>query len=99
MNPYNGLVQLHLFPGQQRRYRRSASMDARPIPDYWRIPDDLWDAIHALLPEHKNTHRFGGGRPRTTRSRLHGRHLLRAAHRLPMEGFGRHQVLPRLHGP
>ena len=39
-------------------------MDEHPIPDEWRIPDDLWEAIAPLLPEHKNTHRFGGGRPR-----------------------------------
>ena len=39
-------------------------MNERPIPDEWRIPDDLWEAIAPLLPEHKNTHRFGGGRPR-----------------------------------
>jgi putative transposase len=31
----------------------------------WRIPDELWEAISWILPEHKNTHRFGGGRPRT----------------------------------
>lgn len=30
----------------------------------WRIPDDLWAEIAWLLPEHVNTHRFGGGRPR-----------------------------------
>jgi len=40
-------------------------MDERPIPDDWRIPDELWEAIALLLPEHKNSHRFGGGRPRT----------------------------------
>ena len=28
------------------------------------IPDELWQKIEPLLPEHKNTHRFGGGRPR-----------------------------------
>ncbi len=39
-------------------------MDEHPIPDEWRIPDDLWEAIAPLLPEHKNTHRYGGGRPR-----------------------------------
>jgi transposase len=39
------------------------SVDA-PV-DQWHIPDDLWDNIALLLPEHKNTHRFGGGRPRT----------------------------------
>jgi transposase len=26
--------------------------------------DELWAKIQALLPEHKNTHIFGGGRPR-----------------------------------
>ena len=35
------------------------------VPDAWGIPDDLWEAIRELLPEHPNTHRFGGGRPRT----------------------------------
>lgn len=40
-------------------------MEARPIPEDWRISNDLWEAIALLLPEHKNTHRFGGGRPRT----------------------------------
>jgi transposase len=35
-----------------------------PAVDQWRIPDDLWESIALLLPEHKNTHRFGGGRPR-----------------------------------
>jgi transposase len=33
-------------------------------PD-WRIPDELWEAIDWILPVHKNTHRFGGGRRRT----------------------------------
>jgi transposase len=32
--------------------------------DQWRLSDDLWAKIQPLLPEHKNTHRFGGGRPR-----------------------------------
>jgi putative transposase len=36
-----------------------------PAVDQWHISDDLWDGIAVLLPEHKNTHRFGGGRPRT----------------------------------
>jgi putative transposase len=40
-------------------------METRPVPDEWRIPNDLWDGIALLLPKHKNTHRFGGGRPRT----------------------------------
>lgn len=40
-------------------------MEAYSVPEEWRIPDDLWEAIRDLLPQHKNTHRFGGGRPRT----------------------------------
>jgi len=28
------------------------------------ISDALWAVFHPLLPEHQNTHRFGGGRPR-----------------------------------
>lgn len=36
-----------------------------PAGDQWHIPDDLWQSIALLLPEHPNTHRFGGGRPRT----------------------------------
>ncbi len=30
----------------------------------YKIPDGLWALMEPLLPEHKNTHRFGGGRPR-----------------------------------
>ena len=40
-------------------------METRPISDDWRISNDLWDGIALLIPKHKNTHRFGGGRPRT----------------------------------
>ena len=30
----------------------------------YQISDELWAKIQPLLPEHVNTHRFGGGRPR-----------------------------------
>jgi transposase len=30
----------------------------------FRIPDEMWQRIEPLIPEHVNTHRFGGGRPR-----------------------------------
>lgn len=30
----------------------------------FRVSDELWSRIEPLLPAHKNTHRFGGGRPR-----------------------------------
>jgi transposase len=36
-----------------------------PVVDQWHISNDLWECIALLLPEHKNTHPFGGGRPRT----------------------------------
>ena len=40
-----------------------ATLDLDTAAD-WRIPDILWEQLEPLLPEHKNTHRFGGGRPR-----------------------------------
>jgi transposase len=58
-------MQLPLFSEQLTPWLRSFAMSQHTIPDDWRIPDDLWEAIALLLPEHKNTHRFGGGRPRT----------------------------------
>ena len=30
----------------------------------YRVSDELWAVVHPLLPEHGNSHRFGGGRPR-----------------------------------
>ena len=30
----------------------------------YQVTDELWAKIQTLLPEHVNTHRFGGGRPR-----------------------------------
>lgn len=30
----------------------------------WRMSDELWAFVEPLLPDHPNTHRFGGGRPR-----------------------------------
>src|SRR5947209_5893563 len=39
-------------------------MESPAVVDPWHIPEDLWVAIQELLPEHPNTHRFGGGRPR-----------------------------------
>ena len=35
------------------------------VVDQWHIPEDLWEGMASILPKHKNTHRFGGGRPRT----------------------------------
>jgi len=39
-------------------------MAKRVKRNQYRISDALWAKIEPLLPKHKNTHRFGGGRPR-----------------------------------
>ena len=60
----------------------------------WRIPDDLWEAISppaAPTPQHPPLRRRPAAHPRP---RLHGGHPLRPAHRLPVEGPGRHPLLP-----
>ena len=46
-------------PRARPRAKRIPSTGAR-----FRISDELWVLMEPLLPEHKNTHRFGGGRPR-----------------------------------
>ena len=35
-----------------------------PTTGGFQISDKLWEALEPLIPEHVNTHRFGGGRPR-----------------------------------
>lgn len=42
---------------------RKASAKNRTTTGY-RVSDELWAVMEPLLPQHKNTHRFGGGRPR-----------------------------------
>jgi len=32
----------------------------------FRVSDELWAVVEPLLPRYKNTHRFGGGRPRVS---------------------------------
>ncbi len=39
-------------------------MRTRKRNNQYRVSDELWNEIEPLLPKHKNTHRFGGGRPR-----------------------------------
>jgi transposase len=55
------------------RQKRAGEVKPRSRPRAKRIPstgarftisDELWALMEPLLPEHKNTHRFGGGRPR-----------------------------------
>ena len=35
------------------------------VRDQWSIPDDLWESMQLLIPEHVNPHPLGGGKPRT----------------------------------
>lgn len=35
------------------------------VPEDWCLPDELWEVMEIYIPKHANTHRFGGGRPRT----------------------------------
>jgi putative transposase len=46
-------------PRSRPRAKRIQSTGGR-----FRISDELWALMEPLLPAHKNTHRFGGGRPR-----------------------------------
>lgn len=39
-------------------------MKKRKAKNRYRISNELWEKIEPLIPEHPNTHRFGGGRPR-----------------------------------
>ena len=40
-------------------------MEPTTVPDDWRLPDELWQLMEICIPKHANSHRFGGGRPRT----------------------------------
>jgi putative transposase len=35
-----------------------------PTTTGFRVSDELWAVLEPLIPVHRNTHRFGGGRPR-----------------------------------
>jgi putative transposase len=47
----------------QSRQRRQRAPRNR-VTTAFRVSDALWALLQRLLPGHKNTHRFGGGRPR-----------------------------------
>src|SRR4051794_23794566 len=48
------------FSGWQEGVGMGASKGAQR----WRISDELWEELKRHIPQHPNTHRFGGGRPR-----------------------------------
>jgi len=39
-------------------------MHASVSASKWRMPDEVWAFVEPWLPKHKNTHCYGGGRPR-----------------------------------
>src|SRR6476620_45434 len=45
--------------------RTRARTRNNPTTTGFRVSDELWAVLEPLLPVHRNTHRFGGGRPRT----------------------------------
>ena len=51
---------------QERKPRQRARTPNNRTTTGFRISEELWAVLQPLLPVHVNTHRFGGGRPRTS---------------------------------
>ena len=51
-------------PRPPRPKRAGPAAKTNPTTGGFQISDELWEVLEPLLPEHVNTHRFGGGRPR-----------------------------------
>lgn len=49
---------------EQKPKRTRARTPNNKTTTGFHVSDELWAIIQPLLPEHPNTHRFGGGRPR-----------------------------------
>ena len=47
---------------QPRKRRKRAPVNK--VTTSFRVSEELWALLQRLLPKHRNTHRFGGGRPR-----------------------------------
>ena len=67
-------------PKPPRPLRTGPVTKTKPTTGGSQISDELWEVLEPLIPEHVNTHRFGGGRPRGSGPHLRQWHLLRAAH-------------------
>ena len=48
---------------QSKKRRQRAPVNK--VTAGFRVSDALWTLLERLLPKHRNTHRFGGGKPRT----------------------------------
>jgi putative transposase len=49
-------------PKAKERKRPQAAVNK--VTASYRVSDELWAMLEAEVPEHENTHRLGGGRPR-----------------------------------
>ena len=49
-------------PKAKKRQRSRAAVNK--VTASYRVSDALWAVLEAVVPKHKNSHRFGGGRPR-----------------------------------
>ena len=47
-----------------RPKRAGPATKTNPTTGAFQISDELWEVLAPLIPQHVNTHRFGGGRPR-----------------------------------
>jgi putative transposase len=74
-------------------------MDELRVVDDWGIAEDLWQAIALLILRHVNTHRFGGGKPRTPDRVCMEAILFVLRTGCQWKGPGRHPLLPWVHGP
>ena len=52
------------YPKPPRPKRAGPATKTNPATGSLRISGDIRDVLEPLIPEHVNTHRFGGGRPR-----------------------------------
>src|SRR6266849_9226099 len=48
----------------KRQHRTRPRAAVNKVTASYRVSDALWAVLEAVVPKHKNTHRFGGGRPR-----------------------------------
>ena len=51
-------------PKPPRPKRAGPATKINPTTGSFQVSDELWEVLEPLIPDHVNTHRFGGGRPR-----------------------------------
>ena len=52
-----------MLMAQTRKRRQRAPVNK--VTTNFRVSEELWTLLQRLIPKHRNTHRFGGGKPRT----------------------------------